>query len=261
MGCLEGCECEECTEGEEPDASFSYEQTDDDPCTIDLFDESTVHENCDGEIVEWKWYLNEETTPFSTSQNPTDVEVEDGDDIRLWVKDSCGCTDEVVMAIVCVELQVKSCSTHSFILPTYMTVDFPAVTNGTCGTCAGNGGSRILKLSNATVGTGLCPTSGTCCIFQYDLCKDGTTYPIDNGGICPDLDITGWILSFAVPIDGTSNIIAAARLSDYCGGEVVWRSTSLPWQSNFTSFSTSLPLDGPHTNCNDTAGTTADVSV
>lgn len=99
MNTMQGCCCDEecdCETGG-PTVDFSYEQTDDDPCTIDLFDEST--DGTCGEIVSWSWRLND--VEFSTSQNPTGVEVEDGDEITLVVVDSSGCTDEAVMVIAC----------------------------------------------------------------------------------------------------------------------------------------------------------------
>lgn len=95
-----GCCCATCDPANKPMADFSYEQIDDDPCTITLSDDSTVHENCEGSIVERKWYKN--GVQFSTASNPT-VEVEDGDVIRLWVKDACGCTDDVEGEIECEE--------------------------------------------------------------------------------------------------------------------------------------------------------------
>lgn len=93
-----GCCC--CPPGQDPIADFSYTQTGDEPCVISLTDESTVHENCDGSIVAWKWKKN--GVQFSTSQNPTGIEVESGDEIALEVRDSCGCKDEVVSSITCV---------------------------------------------------------------------------------------------------------------------------------------------------------------
>lgn len=262
----EDCCCVECAEGEEPTAGFSYEQTGDDPCTIDLTDESTVHANCEGTIVEWKWYLNAESTPFSTSQNPTGVEVTDGDDIRLWVKDSCGCTDEVVMAIECIIWIPFTCSTHSFLIPQYMTVDFPSITNGTCNDCTGNGGSRRMKLNNSVVGTAACGYRvGSCCVFDFSLCENGTDFPVDSGGSCPGGAGTGWQVSFAVPVDGVSDILCVARIyvaGTGCGSaDLQWRSITLPWQSDFTSFSASLPYNGTSGHCTGTASSNAAVSA
>jgi hypothetical protein len=257
------CCCVECVEGEEPTAGFSYEQTDDDPCTIDLFDESTVHANCtDGTIVEWKWYLNAETTPFSTSQNPTGVEVTDGDDIRLWVRDSCGCTDEVVMAIACVDITVLTCSSYTFTLPTFLTVNYPAITDGTCTICLG--GTRTLKLQTVTPGTVSC-AAGTCCLFVYGLCDDGSTYP---DATCPTAGgfygEAKWQVQVSVPTNGTSDLEVLAKIGVKCpsSSDLQWYSASAaPWTDNLTSLSVSLPFTGTTTRCNGTSGSNANVSA
>lgn len=149
------CCCEGCVPGEEPTASFTYEQTSDDPCTINLFDESTLHPNCDGEIVAWKWYLNDDLTPFSTDQNPTGIVLEDGDEIRLWVKDSCGCTDEVIGAIDCVPM--RGCEGVCEPMPDFVTI----IPTGSSFPCDG---SRVLSGDFAP-----CNWSGTSGSFGWQL--------------------------------------------------------------------------------------------
>jgi hypothetical protein len=97
------CECNCETDG--PTADFSYELTDDDPCTFDFTDESVAGE-C-GAIVAWAWYVEGEETPFSTSQNPTGIEL-DGDgpwEVTLTVTDSEGCEDSAVMTVVCCDCE------------------------------------------------------------------------------------------------------------------------------------------------------------
>lgn len=241
------CCCSECVEGEEPTAGFSYEQTDDDPCTIDLLDESTVHANCEGEIVEWKWYLNEETTPFSTSQNPTGVEVTDGDDIRLWVKDSCGCTDEVVMEIVCEDWTPVTCGSINFTLPPTMTAVFPSVTDpGGCTQCATRGGSRVLDLGLPSSSTVLCHEPSGCCQFTWSAFD-------------PPDPTAAWSLDIFIPIDGTSDLLVIAKLTTSCGVSD-WRA-NVPWQSDFTTFSASLPYSfSTGTACGGVTSTNVSVS-
>lgn len=112
--------CEDCCEEEgKPTADFSYEQTDDDPCTINLFDEST-NGPC-GEIVSWAWYWDAETTPFSTAQNPTGIEVI-GEDVTLVVTDSAGCSHAKVSLIVCDEIDSNCCECFTESLPDSVTM-------------------------------------------------------------------------------------------------------------------------------------------
>lgn len=104
--CCCGCDCE--AEGAGPTADFSYTQTDDDPCTITLHDES-VAGTC-GEIVQWRWYKN--GVLQSSSQNPS-FTVTDGDDVTLEVTDSAGCTDSAVMEIECEDMVDAGCCSDS----------------------------------------------------------------------------------------------------------------------------------------------------
>lgn len=95
-----GCCCCDCdAPGGSPAAAFSYEQTGDDPCELNLTDESSDG-NC-APITSWRWLKN--GVQFSTSQNPTGVSYADGDDITLEVTDSAGCTDSAVMEVRCYE--------------------------------------------------------------------------------------------------------------------------------------------------------------
>lgn len=154
---------------------------------------------------------------------------------------------------------VLTCSGYDFQLPQFMTVVFPSVTNGTCGTCSGRGGSRTMKLTNS-IGTIACGPGGlkTCCNFGYTVCSDGS-YLDENTppGSCPPGHGNYWQLAFNVPIDGTSDITVAARLTPSCVAEIVWRDTTLPWQSNFMGFSASLALESSPTNaqCGGLSGT------
>lgn len=160
MATMQGCCCEEeCISGNEPTAAISYIQTEDTPCTINLFDESTVHANCvGGTIVEWKWYKNADLTPFSTAQNPTGVTLSSGDDIRLWVKDSCGCTDEVVTTPACIDMSV-TCNSNRFIFPSVVDFDFGTLAGNCAGitpqTCAAWSGPRVMFLDGVIVSGGL----------------------------------------------------------------------------------------------------------
>ena len=94
------CCCDNCCDevGGPPNAAFSYEQTSDDPCTINLHDESTPG-TC-GSIISYSWKKN--GVEFSTASDPTGVVAADGDDIELTVADVAGCTDAAVMEIDCV---------------------------------------------------------------------------------------------------------------------------------------------------------------
>jgi hypothetical protein len=91
--CCCDCDCE--TGG--PTAGFSYEQTDGDPCTMSLTDESTPG-TC-GDIVAWSWKVN--GVEVSTAQNPTGIEYEDGDTVELTVTDEGDCTDVVEGDVAC----------------------------------------------------------------------------------------------------------------------------------------------------------------
>lgn len=100
--CCNPCDCE--TDG--PTAAFSFAQTNDDPCTVDLSDESVA--GACGSIVAWEWYMGEDTEPFSTSQNPTGVVITSGPiDITLIVRDSYGCEDSVVMEVGCCDCEAS----------------------------------------------------------------------------------------------------------------------------------------------------------
>lgn len=117
-----GCCCCDC-ETEGPTADFSYQQTDDSPCEISLYDES-VEGEC-GVIVSWRWLKN--GVQFSTSQNPTGITVTNGDDITLEVTDYAGCTDSVVMEIACVAF--KTCGCCSDLIPPSVVVTSSGFSN------------------------------------------------------------------------------------------------------------------------------------
>lgn len=227
------CCCQKCTEGEEPTAGFSYEQTDDDPCTVDLFDESTVHGNCDGEIVQWKWYLNDEEEPFSTAQNPTGIVVEDGDEVRLWVKDACGCTDEVVMEILCIEPVAFNCSAKTYIFPSKMTVDFGAVgsyndsDNGGCDTCDPIGGVWTLPLIGITA-------CGASLVNRCTIYYESSLIP--NG--CGTGDVR-YGLQFFVPCTGTAAIIVIANIQ---GAPAVSYQSTTPYTLDLRGYTGTLPF-------------------
>lgn len=160
-------------------------------------------------------------------------------DGKLAMSPNCCCSDNPPV--------VMSCSSYTFTLPTYITVNFPTLGNGTCATCTGKGGTRTLKLSSTSIGSVIC-FAGTCCSFQYDLCQNGVDFAVDNGGTCPGSgQSTGWILAFFVPTDGTSNYRVLARLSTFCIAEIVWDG-EFTWRNNFMSFSESLTLQAAATN-------------
>jgi hypothetical protein len=85
--------------GGPPTAGFSYAQTSGNisACVLSFTDES-VAGTC-GAISSWRWLKN--GVEFSTSQNPTGVSVDDGDEITLEVTDAAGCKDSAVMIIDC----------------------------------------------------------------------------------------------------------------------------------------------------------------
>lgn len=114
--------CDDCCEepGGPPTADFSYTQVDDDPCLINLHDESTAG-SC-GEIVAWAWFLNAGAEPFSTDQNPTNVEVTTGDDITLVVTDAAGCEDDATMEIVCETPDNNCCECYPSTLPATVSI-------------------------------------------------------------------------------------------------------------------------------------------
>jgi hypothetical protein len=115
------CCCDNCCNdpGGPPTADISYEQTADTPdCKINLFDES-VAGTC-GEIVSWAWTLN--GSPLSTSQNPTNITVETGDEIGLTVTDSYGCTDSVVGEVTCEAPSDTCCQCYPASLPATVSI-------------------------------------------------------------------------------------------------------------------------------------------
>jgi hypothetical protein len=102
--CCGYCNCE--LPGASPTADLSYNLVDDDPCTINLADESEAG-TC-GEIVDWKWYKN--GVLFSSAQNPTGILVDDGDEITLVVADVSGCFDSATMEVHCDSFICDYCS-------------------------------------------------------------------------------------------------------------------------------------------------------
>lgn len=165
---------------------------------------------------------------------------------KLAMSLACCCTDNPPIPI--------TCSSRGFIVPTYFNVTFPNVTNTVgCLTCTGKGGLRRLKIDNPTTGTFPC-FAGSCCGWSWSLCKDGS-YPPDCGFGNPTIHQ----LSIAVPTDGVTNIRVVVTLSTECGGAITWLA-SLPQQTDFTSFSGTIPYDGG-TECDGVAGTNVSVSA
>lgn len=92
-----GCPCNCAVDA--PEADFSYEQTDDDPCCFDFFDESAFNLDC-GNIVEWLWDFGDGDT--STEESPSHCYEGVGPwDVTLTVTDALGCTDSVVGEVEC----------------------------------------------------------------------------------------------------------------------------------------------------------------
>jgi PKD repeat protein len=89
-----------------PTADFSYEQVTQgqNPCCFQMTDESTPGPK-GGTIVGWKWYIEPSNIPVSFEQNPILCFVPhplgDVRDVTLQVTDEHGCTDSVVMEVVC----------------------------------------------------------------------------------------------------------------------------------------------------------------
>lgn len=147
----------------------------------------------------------------------------------------CGCGPPPV---------VFTCSGHTLRIPQFMTAVFPSVSNGTCTDCNGRGGTQLMETPGSE-GVIFCD-AGSCCFFRYN-------------NVGPDVE---YQLGFLVPTNGVSNVTVAARLLlSACGTEAVWRTTTLPWQSDFTSFSATLPFDGPSGLCSGTASTNVGVTA
>lgn len=97
----EDCCCEDCCAepGGPPTAAFTWthDNTDAGTCQVDLVNQST--QGTCGNIVAYSWLKN--GVLFSTSSNPTNVSVSDGDIIKLIATDTAGCTGEVEHEITC----------------------------------------------------------------------------------------------------------------------------------------------------------------
>jgi hypothetical protein len=139
-----GCCCDPCDcEIDGPTAAFDYDQVNNSPCTINLFDQSVA--GACGAIVSWRWLKN--GVQFSTSQNPSSVTVTTGDDITLEITDASGCPASVVMEITCVAI----CQACCFAAIETVTVIASGFTNGTCpgpGNCTVLNGTHVLTQVN-----------------------------------------------------------------------------------------------------------------
>lgn len=266
MATMRGCCCCDCAV-DGPTADFSFEQTGDSPCAFQFFDESVAGE-C-GSIVSRLWDFGDGAT--STSANPTHNyagSYPSGPwDVTLTVTDASGCTDAVIMEVDCGDLTTFTCGGHTFTLPQFMSVTFPAVSNHTCTSCTGRGGTRLLKLTNPSPSTVACGyRAGNCCTFGYTLCEDGVNYP-NSSGVCPDFGATGWNAFFYVPTDGTSAMrVGADILIPSCGSSMRWADNAVaPWRTNFTGFSATVPWEGFPSGganlCNSGAGTTVTITA
>jgi PKD repeat protein len=130
------CNCEE----KAPEANFSYQQTDNDPCCFDFFDESTSHPDC-GPIVSWFWNFGP-GAGTSTLQNPSKCYFTGRGpwNVTLTVTDDKGCTDTVVSEVECIDSDICDCN---FNIPDSVTL----VTSG----LSGGGASQCDKYSDTWV--------------------------------------------------------------------------------------------------------------
>lgn len=159
------CACNCATTG--PTADFSYQQTDDDPCCFDFFDESTANPAC-GNIVEWLWDFGDGNT--STEQAPSHCYEDEGPwDVTLTVTDEMGCTDSVVSEIVCAHNPCSCCD--ELYLPDTATVVIGSfaelIPPNTCDGCSSVNGTHTLTGSLAGV---FCNYQKT---FDISPCRGG----------------------------------------------------------------------------------------
>lgn len=171
----------------------------------------------------------------------------------------------MALACCCDGNVTVTCSGYDFTLPQFMTVDYPNPTAGTCAECTtGRGGTRVMKLNGTVSATGTCHVPGNCCMIQYDLCYNGTEYPNDVVICSGSPGITGWIIHFAIPIDGTSNIRVTASIRTSClgGGAILWQK-DVAWTDDLTAFSDSLPFlsQDSWVGCGGVTGTNATVTA
>lgn len=192
-GSEEDCDCcgpSCCDEpGGPPTADFSYAQVGKNPCRVDFTDESTPG-TC-GSIVSYSWKKN--GVEFSTASDPTNVTVATGDDIQLTVTDASGCTDDVVMEIVCVPCEEPGlcagpdndgCDEP---LPASVQVTIPAWQDITADDC----------LCHLTAGTYNVPASGTPCLYQlFDILVYDEEAPCRNGYLAIEVYFSGpkWVV-------------------------------------------------------------------
>ena len=230
----ENCCCCDCNApGGSPTAAFSYEQTGDDPCELNLFDESTEG-NC-GTITSWRWLKN--GAEISTSQNPTGVSYADGDDITLEVTDSAGCTDSAVMEVRCYEY-CCGCA-----LPDEMTLTFSGCTFPTsdptrrCFCTAGvntinadlTGG--VSDCERVFAETGDPALGGNAHVYDGPSCGNGVGAYVDHSGFLTVTCAGGtrtielyWRTAFFTPSNYYMVYKTTESTSDPCDG-----SWDLPW--------------------------------
>ena len=141
----------------------------------------------------------------------------------LAMSADCCCEEGTVYTIECLS--------NLYTFPDRVTVDFGSITGAGC--CAtGIGGVRTLFAESGPAIIG----GPTRVSMDWSLCDDSAPPPCGFG------NTEQWRLNLFVPCDGSDmTAVAGTR----CGGsEVLWRSTTLPHQFDFTSWSTTLPLDG-----------------
>lgn len=149
------CNCE----GNEPASLFSFTQTSSDPCTFNFFDESVPNVNCDS-LVYWQWeYFDDpDWVPFSNQQNPEDEELpgEGPWQVRLTVRDACGCVGVSEMTVPCYELVTVACCSDTP-LPAEVTVTMSGWSDLNCAgaVCNDLNGTFVLAWTGAVWTTGL----------------------------------------------------------------------------------------------------------
>jgi hypothetical protein len=181
-----GCCCDSCCDeiGGPPTADFSYTQTSNDPCTIDLHNESTPG-TCSEELT-YRWLKN--GVEFSTSQNPTGVSVADGDDITLEVTDGAGCEDSAVMAIECETMHDCTTCDDDLQLPDSVALTVSGVTNGSCGTCGQLNGTFTLPWYSEVINGA--PDGTRACMYEdHGAGLPGTTACLGGGGSSKDVEV------------------------------------------------------------------------